>query len=90
MIVFVFRFGVGQFLTIDGIHHFNFNDGTEIVQAFFQVFLVDDHFCLCLFPIINRHRITTTRFADGRGKHTYATPDAYHLIAFHHIPLVAT
>ena len=40
MVVFEFCFGVGQFLTIDGIHHFNFNDGTEIVQAFFQVLYI--------------------------------------------------
>ena len=90
MVVFVFRFRVGQFLTIDGIYHFNFNDRTEIVQAFFQVFLVDDYFCLCLFPIINRHRVTTARFADGRGKHTDATTYAYHLVAFHYITLVTT
>ena len=90
MVVFVFCFGVGQFLTIDGIHHFNFNDGRKVIQAIFQVFLIDNDFRLCLFPIINRHRIATARFADGRGKHTYAATHAYHLVAFHHITLVAT
>ena len=31
MIVFVFRFSVGQFLTINGIHHFDFKDGAEVI-----------------------------------------------------------